>query len=96
MAYEDLFPSAFADAVDIIYTRGEQHPDAQQFVDHTFINLIAKPGDLARAAVLSPGGAEIPAPAFHGGQRAQVVVDDRNRTPHCGSVRGKVWHFRDQ
>ncbi|MEU9619033.1 MULTISPECIES: hypothetical protein [unclassified Streptomyces] len=198
-AYEDLFPSAFADAVDIIYTRGEQHVDAQRFVDHTFINLITRPGDLvalcrripaehlrlavveayvrhplvprdvlaamgasgevyrelppggwaevpmllhasarlnaeptrrfelhelvpfgtvhdrpcarsvlhsaleadqltdqARAAVLSPGGAEIPAPAFHGGQRAQVVVNERNRTPHCGSVRDKVWHYRDQ
>ncbi|MFF4084450.1 hypothetical protein ACFYZN_34410 [Streptomyces sp. NPDC001777] len=198
-AYEDLFPSVFADAVDLVYARQEQHLNARRFVEHTFINLITRPGDLvelcrripaedlrlavveayvrhplvahdvlaamgasgelyrelppggwtevpmhlyasarldaepgrrfelhellpfgtvhdrssarsvlrsaleadqltdqARAAVLSPGGVEIPAPAFHEGQRAQVVLNDRNRTPRRGAVRDKVWHHRDQ
>lgn len=198
-AHEDLFASVFADAVDIIYARSEQQLDAQRFVEHTFINLITRPGDLvelcrripaehlrlavveayvrhplvshdvlaamgasgevyrelppggwaevpmllhasgrlnaeptrrfelhelipfgtvhdrscarsvlhsaleadqlsdqARAAVLSPGGAEIPAPAFYEGQQVQVVLNDRNRTPRCGAVRDKVWHHKDQ
>ncbi|MFJ2899812.1 hypothetical protein ACIO87_33720 [Streptomyces sp. NPDC087218] len=45
-AHEDLFPSVFADAVDRVHAREEQHLNARRFVEHTFINLMARPGGL--------------------------------------------------
>ncbi|MCN9244068.1 hypothetical protein NGF19_25355 [Streptomyces sp. RY43-2] len=202
-AYEDLFAEVFAEAIDLLHERQEQHfdpqrLDVQRFVDHTYINLITRPGDLvslcrripehlrlhvvetyvrhplaryevlaamggsdevyrelpsggwteipmymygsarldqeqgrrfdlhdllpcgavhdasaagsllraaldgdrltdqARAAVLAGDGAKLPAPEFQHGQRVHVVVNDRNHTPHRGTVGEKVWHYRDQ
>jgi hypothetical protein len=198
-AHEDLFAEVFTDAVDLIHVRGTKLPDAQRFIDYTFINLITRPGDLvalcrriptdglrltvveayvrhpltphdiviamgasrevyqelpaggwteqpmylhatarlnaeptrrfdlhelfpfgtehdrsaarsalhtalatdqltdqAKAAALNPGRAELPPPTFHDGQHVQVVLNDHNRTPHLGTIRTKVWHYKDQ
>ena len=198
-AHEDVFAEVFADAVDLLYVRGHQLPDAQRFVDHTFINLITRPGDLvalcrriptddlrltvveayvrhplvpldiliamgassevyrelpaggwtevpmyqyatdrlnaeptrrfdlhelfpfgtehdgsaARSALHTalatdqlterasttargPDRADLPSPVFHDGQPVRVVLNDHNRTPHRGTVRAKVWHYKDQ
>lgn len=35
-------------------------------------------------------------PTFHIGQRVRVVLNDRNRTPHEGTVRQIVWHYKDR
>ncbi|WP_439680411.1 hypothetical protein [Embleya sp. MST-111070] len=52
--------------------------------------------DQARALVLESAIVDIPEPAYHEGDRVRVVVDDRNRTPHSGSIRYKLWHYRDR
>lgn len=39
---------------------------------------------------------DLPKPVFSVGQRVRVIVNDRNRTPHDGSVRQVVWHHKDQ
>ncbi len=39
--------------------------------------------------------AEPPA-AFSIGQRVRVILNDRNRTPHSGTIREIIWHFKDQ
>jgi len=33
-----------------------------------------------------------PEPEFATGQRVRVVLNDRNRTPHEGTIRAAVWH----
>jgi hypothetical protein len=35
-------------------------------------------------------------PMFHIGQRVRVILNDRNRTPHEGTVREIVWHHKDR
>ncbi|MGC0415870.1 hypothetical protein [Embleya sp. AB8] len=52
--------------------------------------------DEARAFVLAPGGAEIPEPTLCEGERVRVVLNEHNRTAHCGTIRAKVWHYRDR
>jgi hypothetical protein len=32
---------------------------------------------------------------FSVGQKVKVVLNDRNRTPHTGSVREVTWHYKD-
>ena len=38
----------------------------------------------------------LPEPEFRVGQCVRVVLNDRNRTPHTGTVRQVVWHHRDR
>jgi hypothetical protein len=38
---------------------------------------------------------ERPEPAFQIGQRVRVILNERNRTPHEGTVRRVIWHHRD-
>ena len=35
-----------------------------------------------------------PEPEFAVGQRVRVVLNDRNRTPHEGTIRAAVWHHK--
>ena len=35
-----------------------------------------------------------PEPEFAIGQRVRVVLNDRNRTPHDGTIRAAVWHHK--
>jgi hypothetical protein len=35
-----------------------------------------------------------PEPEFAIGQRVRVVVNDRNHTPHEGTIRAAVWHYK--
>lgn len=51
--------------------------------------------------ILASGNAEIcimnePEPDFSIGQQVKVILNDRNRTPHEGSVREVIWHHKDQ
>jgi hypothetical protein len=39
---------------------------------------------------------EKPEPAFQIKQRVRVILNERNRTPHEGTVREVVWHHKDQ
>jgi hypothetical protein len=34
--------------------------------------------------------------SFSLGQRVRVILNERNRTPHSGTIRAIVWHFKDQ
>ncbi len=34
-----------------------------------------------------------PEPVFALGQRVRVILNERNRTPHDGTVRDIIWHF---
>lgn len=52
--------------------------------------------DRATNAALSPDGVELPSPILHDGQHVRVVLNDDNRTPHRGTIRTKVWHYKDQ
>lgn len=36
-----------------------------------------------------------PEPTFCMGQRVRVLLNERNRTPHVGTVREIVWHYKD-
>ncbi len=35
-----------------------------------------------------------PIPVFSVGQRVRVVLNERNRTPHQGSIRQVIWHYK--
>jgi hypothetical protein len=35
-----------------------------------------------------------PQSAFAMGQRVRVVLNERNRTPHTGTIRDIIWHFK--
>lgn len=35
-----------------------------------------------------------PEPEFAIGQRVRVVLNDRNRTPHEGTIRAAIWHHK--
>lgn len=35
-----------------------------------------------------------PEPEFVQGQRVRVVLNERNRTPHEGTIRAAVWHYK--
>ena len=37
-----------------------------------------------------------PEPAFCLGQKVTVVLNERNRTPHTGTIREIIWHHKDQ
>ena len=37
-----------------------------------------------------------PEPVFAIGQRVRVVLNDRNRTPHEGTIRATIWHHKGQ
>jgi hypothetical protein len=37
-----------------------------------------------------------PAPVFAVGQRVLVVLNERNKTPHTGTIRQIIWHFDDR
>jgi hypothetical protein len=37
----------------------------------------------------------IPPPVFVVGQRVRVVLNERNRTPHTGSIREAIWHHKE-
>jgi hypothetical protein len=37
-----------------------------------------------------------PEPTFRTGQRVRVILNDRNRTPHDGTIRKIIWHHKDQ
>ncbi|HET6882611.1 MAG TPA: hypothetical protein VFI31_20760 [Pirellulales bacterium] len=39
---------------------------------------------------------EPPLPAFCLGQVVQVILNDRNKTPHTGTIREIIWHYKDQ
>jgi hypothetical protein len=39
---------------------------------------------------------EKPEPEFAIGQRVRVVLNERNTTPHIGTVQRIIWHFKDQ
>jgi hypothetical protein len=39
-------------------------------------------------------GVELPQPEFAIGQRVRVVPSDRHQTPHDGTVREVIWHFK--
>jgi hypothetical protein len=34
-------------------------------------------------------------PTFHVGQCVRVILNEKNRTPHTGTVRTMVWHYKD-
>ena len=36
-----------------------------------------------------------PAPKFKIGRRVRVVLNERNRTPHEGTIREIIWHHKD-
>jgi len=36
-----------------------------------------------------------PEPEFALGQRVRVILNDRNRTPHEGTIRAAVWHHKE-
>jgi hypothetical protein len=38
----------------------------------------------------------VPTPKFAIGQKVRVRLNDRNQTPHEGTIRDIVWHFKDQ
>lgn len=38
---------------------------------------------------------EPPPPEFHVGDRVRVVWSERHPTPHVGTVREVIWHFKD-
>jgi hypothetical protein len=40
--------------------------------------------------------ANIPEAKFVVGQRVRVILGERNRTPHEGTVREIIWHFKEQ
>lgn len=35
-------------------------------------------------------------PAFYLGQRVRVILNERNKTPHTGTIREIIWHYKDQ
>ncbi len=35
-------------------------------------------------------------PAFVIGQRVRVILNDRNRTPHEGTIRSAIWHHKER
>jgi hypothetical protein len=39
---------------------------------------------------------DIPEPIYQVGQPVRVILGERNRTPHSGTVREIVWHSKDQ
>jgi hypothetical protein len=39
---------------------------------------------------------ETPAPAFRLRQKVRVRLNQRNRTPHEGTIRAIVWHHKDR
>jgi hypothetical protein len=39
---------------------------------------------------------DIPEPVFAIGQRVRVILSDRNRTPHEGTVRAAIWHYKER
>jgi hypothetical protein len=38
---------------------------------------------------------ELPMPRFSVGQKVVVVLNEKNKTPHTGSVREVIWHYKD-
>ena len=38
----------------------------------------------------------IPESAFQLGQRVCVVLNERNHTPHTGTIRTVIWHHKDR
>ena len=38
----------------------------------------------------------LPEPTFHLGQHVRVILKERNRTPHSGTIQRIIWHFKDQ
>jgi hypothetical protein len=38
----------------------------------------------------------VPQPALHLRQPVQVILNDRNRTPHRGRIRRIFWHYTQQ
>lgn len=36
-----------------------------------------------------------PEPVFAIGQRVRVILNDRNRTPHEGTIRAAIWHHKE-
>jgi hypothetical protein len=51
-------------------------------------------GAFGRAGVIVVG--VIPEPAFRLGQSVRVLLNDRNRTPHMGTICAVTWHHKDQ
>ena len=45
---------------------------------------------------LRPDVPDRPEPKFHQGQHVRVILNERNRTPHSGTIRQIIWHFKDQ
>ena len=45
---------------------------------------------------LRPDIPDRPEPKFHQGQHVRVILNERNRTPHSGTIRQIIWHFKDQ
>jgi hypothetical protein len=39
---------------------------------------------------------KLPVPEFAIGDRVCVVLNERNRTPHTGTIRYFVWHFDER
>jgi hypothetical protein len=37
-----------------------------------------------------------PAPLYSVGQRVRVVLNEKNKTPHEGTIRVIIWHHKDQ
>lgn len=35
-------------------------------------------------------------PKFKVGQLVRVIVNERNTTPHTGTIREIIWHFKDK
>jgi hypothetical protein len=49
--------------------------------------------DFSQARPMSP---TLPTPKFAHGQRVRVILNERNRTPHVGTVSGIEWHYKHQ
>jgi ATP-dependent Clp protease protease subunit len=45
---------------------------------------------------LRPDIPDRPEPKFHQGQHVRVILNEQNRTPHSGTIRQIIWHFKDQ
>jgi hypothetical protein len=39
---------------------------------------------------------ESPEPVFAIGQRVRVILNERNRTPHQGTIRAAIWHHKER
>lgn len=52
-------------------------------------------GLIRKAPAAGPPSGDRP-PKYAPGQRVRVRLNERNRTPHEGTIRAIVWHFKER